>query len=106
MDERKLMKLYKSDRSDIILTSAKFGDDSVIFDGDMTSQFFTSRRSFDDVITPSFLSVTSRNFTKCFVLTKRVSCENFFKIEVIKRINLELRQNEGKIRHFFRFMTS
>ena len=34
------MKLSKSDRSDIILKSEKFGDDSVIFDGDMTSSLF------------------------------------------------------------------
>ena len=46
MDERKSMKFYKSDRSDIILKSAKFGDDSVIFDGDMTSSFFDVTSKF------------------------------------------------------------
>ena len=69
-DERKSMKLYKSDHSDMILKSAKFEDDSVIFDGDMTSSFLTSRRIFGDVLTPSFLSVTSQNCAKNFVLIK------------------------------------
>ena len=99
-DEQKSMKLYKSDRSDMMLKSAKFGDDSAIFDGDMTSSFLTSRRIFGDVITPSFLSVTSQNCAKCFVLIKWVSFENFIKIEVVEHIKLELRQKQEKIRHF------
>ena len=36
-------------------------------------KFLTSRRNFDDVITLSFASETSRNFVKCLLLTKRNS---------------------------------
>ena len=39
-DKRKSIKMYKSDCSDMILKSVKFGDDSIIFDGDIKSSFF------------------------------------------------------------------
>ena len=62
--------------------------------------FLTSRRNFDDVITPSFLSVTVRNFAKCLVLIKQAFCEIFMKIEVVEHVKLELRPKQEKTRHF------
>ena len=63
-------------------------------------QILTSRRNFDDVITPSFVSATSWNFVKCFLLTKYASCENFIIIELVEHAKLESRQKWEKIRHF------